>query len=181
MACYDSISNMATEQPLISWDIFFYFFQNWLLQVSRFDKNVPLRGAEESVHTFFGKCFDMQGWSSWHLNGLDIFSFFSRKTISRLCTNVPVGILYEKHNAQLLFNIFELKINFLCLLQVPLSLIIPLNKLNYESWNLDWLLVFTIRASKRNYVRRNKTVLGPRGHTETSKKIEALRFTGKLS
>jgi hypothetical protein len=86
----------------------------------------------EEMFILFG-VFSNVRRSSLFLLGLDIFSFFSRKTISRLCKNVPVWILYKKHNAQLLFNIFELKINFLCLLQVPLSLIIPLNKLNYES------------------------------------------------
>jgi hypothetical protein len=41
-----------------------------------------------------------------------------------------------------------------------------------------------LRASKRNFARRNKTASGPRGQTETSFKIEDLRpnkTTGKLS
>jgi hypothetical protein len=41
-----------------------------------------------------------------------------------------------------------------------------------------------LRASKRNFSRRNKTASGPRGQTETSFKIEDLRpnkTTGKLS
>jgi hypothetical protein len=41
-----------------------------------------------------------------------------------------------------------------------------------------------LRASNRNFARRNKTASGPRGQTETSFKIENLRpnkTTGKLS
>ena len=41
-----------------------------------------------------------------------------------------------------------------------------------------------LRASKRNFARRNKTTSGSRGQTETSFKIEDLRpnkTTGKLS
>jgi hypothetical protein len=41
-----------------------------------------------------------------------------------------------------------------------------------------------LRASKRNFARRNKTASGPRGQTETSFKIEDLRpnkTTGKFS
>jgi hypothetical protein len=40
------------------------------------------------------------------------------------------------------------------------------------------------RASKRNFARRNKTVLGPGNRVDTSLKIEDLRSnktTGKLS
>ena len=44
-------------------------------------------------------------------------------------------------------------------------------------------MILGIRASKRNLARQNKTALGPRGQTETSLKIENLRYnktTGKL-
>ena len=44
--------------------------------------------------------------------------------------------------------------------------------------------MYALRASKRNFARRNKTASGSRGQTETSFKIEDLRpnkTTGKLS
>ena len=37
------------------------------------------------------------------------------------------------------------------------------------------------RASKRNFAMRNKAVLGSRGQTENSLKVEDLMSTGKLS
>jgi len=46
------------------------------------------------------------------------------------------------------------------------------------------IYICIIRASKRNFARRNKTALGSQGQTETSLKVEDLRSnktTGKLS
>jgi phospholipid N-methyltransferase len=60
---------------------------------------------------------------------------------------------------------------------------------SYETYFIHQLLkkkddLFLYSASKRNYAKRNKTALGPRGQAETSLKIEDLRSnktTGKLS
>jgi len=55
---------------------------------------------------------------------------------------------------------------------------ILLQALSYHCRGRDW----TIKVSKRNFAKRNKTAFGPRGQTETSLKIEDLRsiFLNKL-
>jgi hypothetical protein len=51
----------------------------------------------------------------------------------------------------------------------------PFGRLNLNITRicLKWL---SINASRRNFARRNKTVLGPRGQAETSLEIEDLRY-----